>query len=217
VGRKSKTGFINDTGTPTAFKVVQEDGTIKIVKEHAYSVIIAKMTICGKKFYEDVTVCPDWHRRSNFNIWYDSQLVLQPRLAECDLEKDILIPDNKVYCPEACIFVPDWFNLQFIERNKDRGAYPMGATAFKGGFVSNIGDGSGVYKKHLGFFRTPEASHKAWQIAKIEKLEQALIKLEVSELMGDNFEKIKNAVDRKIIKLKQHVSENIITTSVKSL
>ncbi len=217
MGRKSKTGFINDMEEPTYTMVMQDDGTFKKIPDHAYKVILAKLSACGGKFYEDITVCADWHYRSKFTAWYNEQLELQPRLTECDLEKDILIPDNKVYCPEACIFVPDWFNLQFIERNKDRGEYPMGATKYKNGFVSNIGDGSGVSKKYLGFYKTPEDSHKAWQIAKISKLEEALTRLEISEVMGENFNKIKNAVDRKISKIKQHVSENIITTSIKSL
>jgi hypothetical protein len=217
MSKKCNTGFINDMEEPTFFLVTTEDGKSKRVKYHAYNIITSKHRVCGKKFYEDVTICDEWNYRSNFTAWYNEQLVLQPRLTECDLEKDILIPDNKVYCPEACIFVPDWFNLQFIERNKDRGEYPMGATKYKNGFVSNIGDGSGVSKKYLGFYKTPEESHKAWQIAKISKLEEALTRLEISEVMGENFNKIKNAVDRKISKIKQHVSENIITTSIKSL
>lgn len=203
---------------PTALYKKLPDGKYKRVwLDRAYNIIKGKHQACGKGFYEDVTVCDEWCSRRKFTEWYTEQKEIQPQIDILDLEKDILIPDNKVYCPEACVFVPDWFNLQFIERHNQRGDYPMGATAFKGGFMCNIGNGSGKTKDYLGFFKTPEEAHKAWQIAKISKLEQSLDRLIKSNLMGENITKVEVAVERKISATKYQVDNGIITTSVKSL
>ncbi len=218
MGRKNNSRLINDMNEPTALYEKLPDGRNKVVwKDHAYSLIKAKHRVCGERFYEDVTVCDEWCSRKNFTEWYNQQKLIQPAIETLELDKDILIPDNKIYCPEFCVFVPDWFNLQFIERGKDRGKYPMGATEYKGGFVSNIGDGSGKTKKYLGFFKTPEESHRAWQIAKIEKLKESLNRLKNSELMGSNFNKVERATLRKISKMDEHISNGEITHSVKSL
>jgi hypothetical protein len=218
VGRKSKSRLINDMDEPTAlFEKLPNGKNKQIWRDRAYQLISSKHRICGKEFCEDITVCDDWCSRRKFTDWYNEQKEIQPQIDILDLEKDILIPDNKVYCPEGCVFVPDWFNLQFIERHKHRGDYPLGATAFKGGFVSNIGNGSGKTKEYLGFFKTPEDSHKAWQIAKISKLEQSLDRLIKSNLMGENITKVEVAVERKISAMKYQVDNGLITISVKSL
>jgi hypothetical protein len=218
MGRKNNSRLINDMVEPTAIYEKQPDGKSKAVwRDRAYQLIKNKHQVCGKRFYEDVTVCDEWCSRKKFTDWYNQQKEIQPKIDTLDLDKDILVPDNKVYCPEFCIFVPDWFNLQFIERNKERGNYPMGATYYKGGFMSNIGDGSGKTKKYLGFFKTYEEAHRAWQHAKIEKLSESLLRLKNSDLMGSNFFKIDQSVMRKITKIKEHISNGEITHSIKSL
>lgn len=218
MGRKSKTGFINDMDKPTALYEKLPDGKNKVIwRDRAYQIIKGKHTAVGKKFYEDISICEDWFWRSKFDAWYEEQKLIQPQIDILHLEKDILIPNNKVYCPEACIFVPDWFNLQFIERGKDRGDYPMGATPYKNGFMCNIGDGSGKTKKYLGFYKTPEEAHREWQKAKIIKLEESYDRLVKSELMGENINKITIFISRKISTIQYHIDNGLTTHSVKSI
>ena len=44
------------------------------------------------------------------------------------LDKDILIKNNKIYSPKTCVFVPRCINAIFTKRNADRGNLPIGVT-----------------------------------------------------------------------------------------
>lgn len=218
MGRKSKLGFINDLDKPTSEYEKLPDGRYKqIYSDRPYSICLSIHQRKGKKYYEDIEIHPDWYYRSKFENWYNEQKELQPMIDTLDIEKDILIPNNRLYSPDTCIFVPDWFNLQFIERGKGRGEYPLGVCKYKKGYISNIGDGSGKTKKYLGYFPTVEEAHIAWQQAKVDKLSEALDRLKISTLMGENYSKIEVAVMRKISAIQHQISNSVITTSLKSL
>jgi len=65
------------------------------------------MQRCYSKFwhkrhptYIGCTVCDDWHNFQVFAEWFDSNYV-----DGCELDKDILVKGNKVYCPDMCLFV----------------------------------------------------------------------------------------------------------------
>ena len=203
-GKKCTTGFINDLDKPTKGDVI-------------YSKFRSIHYKKGKRFYEDITVHPDWYYRSKFENWYNEQKELQPMIDTLEIEKDILVPNNRMYSPDTCIFVPDWFNLQFLERGKSRGSYPLGVCPYHKGFISNIGDGSGKTKTYLGYFPTEELAHIAWQQAKVIKLSEALDRLKISTLMGENYNKIEVAVMRKISAIEHQISNGEITYSLKPL
>lgn len=219
MGRTNKLGFINDLDKPTAEYEKLPNGKYRIYnQDRPYSICIAIHQRKGKKYYEDIEICSDWHYRSKFENWYNEQKELQPMIDTLSIEKDILVPNNRVYSPDTCIFVPDWFNLQFLERGKSRGNCPLGVSAYHKGFTSNIGDGSGgKTKKYLGYFPTAELAHIAWQQAKIIKLSEALDRLKISTLMGENYNKIEVAVLRKISAIEHQISNGEITSSLKPL
>lgn len=90
------------------------------------------------------------------------------------LDKDILVPGNKVYGPEFCLFVPSIVNSSFfysgvIRRNKD---LPVGVylpdKCVRYSMIMNV-DGKFI---RTGGFETPEDAHKAWQIGKIAELKK---------------------------------------------
>ena len=112
--------------------------------------------------YLDVIVHPDWHIFSNFLVWFNNNYI-----EGWQLDKDILVKDNKVYSPDTCIFLPSEINLFITLSNNSRGLLPIGVTLHKGGFISRIGTGKS--QKHLGCFDTKEEAHRAWQKAKLEK------------------------------------------------
>jgi hypothetical protein len=66
-----------------------------------------------------IIVAPEWHNFSNFKEWFldnywnigtDEKLVV---------DKDILVPNNKIYSSETCLLVPISFNSMFSGMNDD--------------------------------------------------------------------------------------------------
>lgn len=43
-----------------------------------------------------------------------------------ELDKDILLKNNKIYSPDTCVFVPQRINALFVSANKIRGEFPVG-------------------------------------------------------------------------------------------
>ena len=76
--------------------------------------------------YLGCSVCDEWKYLSNFKTWFDENYV-----EGFQLDKDILVEGNKVYCPENCRFVPQYLNLLLNTRNNDRGSLPLGVTERK--------------------------------------------------------------------------------------
>lgn len=63
--------------------------------------------------YVDCNVCEEWHRFSNFKEWMMNQ-----DWKEKELDKDILVPGNKVYSPDTCVFIDKKVNELFSKKNK---------------------------------------------------------------------------------------------------
>ena len=141
--------------------------------------------------YADVTCCEDWLSFTNFAKWFASNYI-----KNYQLDKDILVKDNKVYSPDTCIFVSQEVNLFLILSGATRGELPIGVTLYKGGFVSRIGNGKS--NKYLGYFDTKEEAHRTWQKA---KLEQAI---------AFNFPPLQRVIDQ----LKFEIENNLETTSL---
>ncbi len=106
--------------------------------------------------YEDCTVSPCWHRYSDFKAWFD-----QNSIVGYQLDKDILVPGNRVYSPDTCCFVPSHINMAVRWRRKTpRSGYP-GVTMFGSGFQAQI-----MHKgsTQLGEWRTDaQEAHCDWQ------------------------------------------------------
>src|SRR3989304_2975681 len=76
--------------------------------------------------YKDVIVCKEWHLFSTFRAW----MVEQP-WEEMELDKDVLLHGNKVYCPEACVFVCHRVNTFLIGCGAARGEFKVGVNWHK--------------------------------------------------------------------------------------
>lgn len=63
--------------------------------------------------YSDVTVCDEWNNFQVFAKWATKQIGYD--LNGWELDKDILVRGNKVYCPEACCFLPKRINSLLIK------------------------------------------------------------------------------------------------------
>lgn len=79
------------------------------------------------------------------------------------IDKDLLLPGNKVYSEETCCFVPRRLNSLLLACDSKRGNLPLGVCreTDTGKFLASIA------KRNLGRFSTPESAHKAWQREKV--------------------------------------------------
>lgn len=82
------------------------------------------------------------------------------------LDKDLLVPGNKVYCEDTCLFLPVVLNnsfKDFITNGYKLGAsiYSYDTSRFVGSCTTNRG------KEYLGIFDTEDDAHEAWRQRKL--------------------------------------------------
>jgi len=112
--------------------------------------------------YRDCTVCDEWLVFSNFKAWMEKQDWMGKQL-----DKDIIIDGNKVYCPEACAFVSQRTNT-FVLKKYQKTDMPLGVhyETKRGNYTSNISiNGKAV---RLGRFDTAEEAHEKYKERKRE-------------------------------------------------
>ena len=73
-----------------------------------------------ESYYDICTVCDEWFNFQNFARWYIDNFY-EVGTERMHLDKDILIPGNKLYSPENCLIVPQRINMLFVNRPNNRG------------------------------------------------------------------------------------------------
>jgi hypothetical protein len=114
-----------------------------------------------KPTYEAVTVEGDFLEFQLFGDWLDIHYV-----DGWSLDKDILIPGNKVYRSDRCCMVPMLINTQLNHNRVSRGKWPTGVTYCRRGkrFLAKISqDGQTV---NIGQYGSPEDARAAYLLAK---------------------------------------------------
>ena len=111
--------------------------------------------------YKGCSVHPDWLSLSKFKEWMKAQ-----KWQGMELDKDLLIPGNKVYGPETCCFIPGWMNAA-LSLTK-RGARLPGVASVKSSKKNPFCASVTVFgeKCFLGMYATEMDAHIAWQKAK---------------------------------------------------
>lgn len=135
------------------------------VYKHWYSMFVRCYSdkYIGKLIYANVTVCEEWHNFQNFAKWFEHNY--SPKIMEkWELDKDILIRNNKVYSPEACCFIPKEINRLWTKRHNERGILPIGVTVRKGRYRARVSKEN--KRVCLGSFDTPEEAFQAYKIEK---------------------------------------------------
>jgi hypothetical protein len=114
--------------------------------------------------YIGCTVHQHWHNFQNFANWFYSNYQ-----EGWKLDKDILVPGNKIYGPDTCCFVPQSINSQFTVVKARESGLPRGVQ-IKGKIFRVEGrrkdDGKKTYLKPDIPFKTAEEAHEAWKIYK---------------------------------------------------
>ena len=125
--------------------------------------------------YKNCYVCDNWLYYPNFKKWYDENYYeIENKTSQ--LDKDILVKNNKVYSPTTCVFVPQFINTLFIKSNKIRGELPIGVSYKKDNkkYIAQLS----VYKngkstiKYLGYYNTPNEAFEVYKQAKEDYIKE---------------------------------------------
>lgn len=105
--------------------------------------------------YKGCTVTPEWMKYSAFHDW-----AILRHHDGMHLDKDILVPGNKHYSPDACVFIPHWLNSFVSNMKKKPRDLPMGVHRSKKKFGARFGcRETGVF---IGSFGTAEQAGAAY-------------------------------------------------------
>lgn len=118
-----------------------------------------------KPAYKGCSVATEWHLFSNFKAWMEKQ-----QWEGLQLDKDLLFEGNKVYSPEACVFVTQAVNNFTIDCGSARGKWLIGACWNKPAkkFQANCSNPFDNKKEYLGLFTCEQEAHEAWLKRKLE-------------------------------------------------
>lgn len=168
VRRKSVHGVgVNDADYTVAYKLAG-----RIVRCPIYNTWAGMLLRCySSKWlarapsYSGCAVTDDWLRFSQFRLW-----MLEQDWEGKSLDKDILIEGNKVYSPDACVFVDQEVNKLLTDSASARGYYPLGVDFIKRSsrYRARIGTPNGSLC--LGYYGDPYNAHFAWQQAKLTRI-----------------------------------------------
>ena len=130
-------GSVKNPYHPTKYGIgfIGEGESVRIngKLKKSYTTWMAMMDRCYKSndnknpTYQSCYVCDEWHNYRNFEKWFNENIYYIDN-ETMELDKDILIKNNKKYSPETCCFVPNNINCLFTKSDKIRGEYPIGVT-----------------------------------------------------------------------------------------
>lgn len=122
--------------------------------------------------YRDCSVHPEWHNFQNFAKWYTSHKYYD---TDYELDKDLLVPNNRIYTPDTCTLIPKELNLLFLEGAQSKTGLPLGITMSS--------DGSNRFqvrlsmngkRKHIGYYHCIEKAKHAYMVAKTNHVESKI-------------------------------------------
>lgn len=116
--------------------------------------------------YIGCSVYEGWRKLSDFIKWVDAQP--NRNWENCKPDKDLLFPDNKIYCPDTVVFVDHVTNKFILDSASKRGECLLGVDVSRGKFRSRCKDPFNVQSTWIGYFETELEAHKAWQVRKHE-------------------------------------------------
>lgn len=124
--------------------------------------------------YTNVTVCERW---KNFQFFCEDFKSMEHSGREgFELDKDLTVPNSKIYSPETCAFVPKEVNSLLLTTNKIRGKHPVGVheknSKNKTFFCAGIRKWGVKKSISLGSYDTPELAFSAYKKAKEDYIKE---------------------------------------------
>lgn len=123
--------------------------------------------------YESCKVCDEWLCFQSFAEWYfrnQYDCFNEP----LNIDKDILLHQNKLYAPDRCLLVPRRINLLFIRGESIRGDLPMGVTYYwhdNNRYLASMKIGNRKSKR-IGIYNTVYEAFQAYKYAKEKYIKQ---------------------------------------------
>lgn len=119
----------------------------------------------------NVTVDERWHCFQNFGDWF-----VKNYIEGFHLDKDLKMPNSRVYSPETCEFIPQEINNLLGSCNWNRGRFPVGVNkeTNSNSFRAKIRTGTGVI--HKSGFKNPDEAFLFYK-----KHKEAFIKQKAEE------------------------------------
>jgi hypothetical protein len=138
------------------------------------------------KYYKDCIVCDEWLSFKNFERWF-----MENYIEGYQLDKDILVKENRVYSPETCCFVPQEINKVIITkktRKNKQNKLPLGVYFDK---QMNKYASVGVTNSRK-LFNTPNEANEYYKNKKAQHLKDIALKY---YKLGKISEKVYNALN----------------------
>lgn len=159
--------------------------------------------------YHNVTVCEEWKSFSAYKSWFELQ---RKPTCEFDVDKDVLNGLSRLYSPETCCIIPRKLNLSLSVSpeykgltgsyyEKKRGKYQSYCNSFLGKRIS------------LGRYDTEKEAHQAWQIEKVNQINNSI---EWYISLEDIDAKVVDALNRIVRKVEKEISEGRDTMDLKT-
>lgn len=126
--------------------------------------------------YVGTTVCADWHDFEVFEKWFDTHY-----REGYELDKDLLAGDTRCYCPERCVFVPQWLNKFLTSSGQKDRALPTGVSLSNERYKARVRH---PFKgqEHVGYFNSIEEARNAYLARKCEILSELRPHLDAIDL-----------------------------------
>ncbi len=153
----------------------------------------SKKSLMDRPTYNEMYVCNEWLIFSNFRKWMIGQ-----KWKGLELDKDVLYPNNKIYSPKTCCFVPRNLNTALAYVKSSDKELPTGVHYRKdnGKFRSIIYmNGKNV---SLGQYDTPNDAHQAYLLVKMAYLQS---------FYGNVPKRVKKGLKRHVKSLRLHINE----------
>lgn len=123
--------------------------------------------------YKDCTVHEYFLSFENFNEWYNANYYQVPN-EKMQLDKDIIISNNKIYAPGRVIFIPQTINSLFKGHSKNNDL-PMGMHYNKRDKKYEAYIGINGRLKHLGRYNTPEQASYIYLYERSKYIKQKVL------------------------------------------
>lgn len=131
--------------------------------------------------YIGCSVDDEWRDFQDFAEWFEAHEYSNHGY---QLDKDILIPGNKIYSPDRCVFVPSQLNNLLLDSGAVRGQYPQGVRFYKNTNRFRASISINTKRKHLGYFDTELEAYQAYKKAKEANVKR--MALEWQDRIADN-------------------------------
>lgn len=109
--------------------------------------------------YNECCVFEGWHLFSEFQSWMSDQ-----DWVDKSIDKDLLLPGNKVYSPDTCVFISNDLNKFLIDQPRNRrGLAGCTWVERRQKYQSQCWNPFSRKREFLGHFDTEVEAHVAWR------------------------------------------------------